>query len=80
MRKIVFDIETCAFPFESLSESQQEYLLRYTDKEKDKNNTDRYSITPVDFEVRLNLPPLYEIFRTYKKEASKSRLWFKVFR
>ena len=50
------------------------------DKEKDKNNTDRYSITPVDFEVRLNLPPLYEIFRTYKKEASKSRLWFKVFR
>ncbi|MFA6524423.1 MAG: AAA domain-containing protein [Candidatus Paceibacterota bacterium] len=38
------------------------------DKEKDKNNTDRYSITPVDFEVRLNLPPLYEIFRTYKKE------------
>ena len=37
MRTIVFDIETCAYPFESLSESQQEYLLRYTDKEKDKN-------------------------------------------
>ncbi|RPI68397.1 MAG: 3'-5' exonuclease, partial [Ignavibacteriales bacterium] len=33
MRKIVFDIETCAFPFESLSESQQEYLLRYAEKE-----------------------------------------------
>lgn len=38
------------------------------EKEKDKNNVDRYTITPVDFEVRLNLPPLYEIFRTYKKE------------
>jgi len=37
LRTIVFDIETCAYPFESLSESQQEYLLRYTDKEKDKN-------------------------------------------
>ena len=33
MRKIVFDIETCAFPFDSLSESQQEYLLRYAEKE-----------------------------------------------
>lgn len=33
MRQIVFDIETCAFPFESLSESQQEYLLRYSEKE-----------------------------------------------
>ncbi len=35
MRQIVFDIETCSFPFESLSESQQEYLLRYAEKEKD---------------------------------------------
>lgn len=33
MHRIVFDIETCAFPFESLSESQQEYLLRYSEKE-----------------------------------------------
>ncbi len=35
MRRIVFDIETCAYPFESLSESQQEYLLRYTQKKTD---------------------------------------------
>ena len=35
MRKIVFDIETCAYPFESLAESQKEYLLRYADKEPD---------------------------------------------
>jgi uncharacterized protein YprB with RNaseH-like and TPR domain len=35
MRKIVFDIETCSFPFNSLSESQQEYLLRYAEKETD---------------------------------------------
>lgn len=35
MRKIVFDIETSAYPFESLSESQQEYLLRYAEKETD---------------------------------------------
>ncbi len=35
MRRIVLDIETCAYPFESLSESQQEYLLRYAEKETD---------------------------------------------
>ena len=35
MRTIVFDIETSAYPFESLTESQQEYLLRYAEKEKD---------------------------------------------
>ena len=35
MRRIVFDIETCAYPFETLSESQKEYLLRYAEKEPD---------------------------------------------
>ncbi len=35
MRKIVFDIETCSYPFENLSESQQEYILREAQKEKD---------------------------------------------
>jgi 3'-5' exonuclease len=35
MRRIIFDIETCCFPFESLAESQQEYLLRYAEKEAD---------------------------------------------
>lgn len=36
-RQIVFDIETCAVPFDSLSESQQEYILRAAEKEKDEN-------------------------------------------
>jgi len=35
MRRIVFDIETCAYPFETLTESQREYLFRYADKEPD---------------------------------------------
>lgn len=35
MRTIIFDIETSAYSFESLSESQQEYLLRYANKEND---------------------------------------------
>lgn len=35
MRKLIFDIETSSYPFESLSESQREYLLKYADKETD---------------------------------------------
>ena len=33
--KLVFDIETTGYSFEDLSESQQEFLLRYADKERD---------------------------------------------
>ena len=33
--KIVFDIETAGYDFETLSESQQEYLLRYVEQEPD---------------------------------------------
>lgn len=36
MRTIVFDIETSSYPFDSLNESQREYLLRYAEKEKNK--------------------------------------------
>jgi DNA polymerase elongation subunit (family B) len=41
MRKIVFDIETSAYPFESLSDSQQEYLLRYAQKELDPDKKEK---------------------------------------
>jgi len=37
MRRIIFDIETCAYPVESLRESQQEYLLRYSEKETEED-------------------------------------------
>ncbi len=42
MRKIIFDIETSAYPFESLSESQQEYLLRYSEKETDPDKKQKH--------------------------------------
>ena len=34
---LVFDIETVGYEFETLSESQQEYLLRYVEREKDES-------------------------------------------
>ena len=33
--KLVFDIETVGFDLNSLSESQQEFILRYSEKETD---------------------------------------------
>ncbi len=41
MRRIVFDIETCSYPFESLSQSQREYLLRYAEKESDPDKKEK---------------------------------------
>ena len=35
--EIVFDIETSAFDFDTFSESQQEFILRYAEKEPDEN-------------------------------------------
>lgn len=32
---LVFDIETASFDFDTLTESQQEYILRYAEREKD---------------------------------------------
>lgn len=37
MRRIIFDIETCGYNFEELAESQQEYLMRYVEREKDED-------------------------------------------
>jgi len=41
MRQVIFDIETVSFPFETLSESQQEYLLRDAQKINDQKEKDK---------------------------------------
>jgi len=41
MRQVVFDIETVSFRFETLSESQQEYLLRDAQKIEDQKEKDK---------------------------------------
>lgn len=39
--KLIFDIETVGYEFNSLSESQQEYLLRYAEKEPDEEKRNK---------------------------------------
>lgn len=53
--KLVFDIETAAYRFEELSESQQEYLLRYADRETDDKIREGKT---ADAKRYLNLYPL----------------------
>jgi 3'-5' exonuclease len=47
MNKVVFDIETLSYPFESFDEGQQEYLLKFakTDEEREEA-IQRLSLTP----------------------------------
>ena len=53
--KLVFDIETSGYDLESLSESQQEFLLRYAEKEADEEIKQR----KIDEAVRyMSLYPL----------------------
>ncbi len=35
MKRLIFDIETVGYEFDTLSPSQQEYILRYAEREKD---------------------------------------------
>lgn len=39
--RVVIDIETVGYDFEALSDSQQEYILRYAEKEKDNDLKDQ---------------------------------------
>jgi DNA polymerase elongation subunit (family B) len=52
--KIVFDIETSGFPLETFSESQQEYLMRYVEKEKDEKIRSEKELEAIRY---LNLYP-----------------------
>jgi len=52
--KIVFDIETSGFPLETFSESQQEYLMRYVEKEKDEELRSEKELEAIRY---LNLYP-----------------------
>ena len=53
--KLVFDIETVGFQFDNLTESQQEFILRYADKEPEKESRDLKRDEAIRF---LSLYPL----------------------
>lgn len=52
MNRVVFDVETLAFPFASFDESQQEYLLKFAKTEEEREETiQRLSLTPFTAQI-----------------------------
>jgi 3'-5' exonuclease len=76
MRKIVVDIETCAFPFESLSESQQEYIIRYAEKEKDEELRKELINDAIRFTSLYPLTAKVIVIGIYDIEKEKSFIYY----
>lgn len=76
MRKIVVDIETCAFPFESLSESQQEYIIRYAEKEKDETVRNEMVEDAIRFTSLYPLTAKVIVIGIYDIEKEKSFIYY----
>ncbi len=53
--KLVFDIETVGYNFESLEESQQEFILRYSEKETRQEEREKLKLEAIRY---LSLYPL----------------------
>ncbi len=52
MNRVVFDIETMGFPFESFDETQQEYLLKFAKNEEERlEAVKRLSLTPFTAQI-----------------------------
>jgi len=76
MRRIVFDIETCAYPFESLSESQQEYLLRYAEKESDPEKKSAMADDAVRYTSLYPFTAKCIVIGLYDVESEKSFVYY----
>ncbi|MDR3627533.1 MAG: ribonuclease H-like domain-containing protein [Ignavibacteriaceae bacterium] len=85
MRQVVFDIETVSFPFETLAESQQEYLLRDAQKsdnqkEKEKKIDDSIRYTSLyPFTAKVIVIGLYDVQKEKSfiyYESSENEEWF----
>jgi len=52
MNRVVFDIETLGFPFESFDEAQQEYLLKFAKNDEEREEAiQRLSLTPFTAQI-----------------------------
>jgi len=76
MRRIVLDIETCAYPFESLSESQQEYLLRYAEKATDPGKKQEQTDQAIRYTSLYPLTAKCVAIGIYDIDKSKSFVYY----
>jgi 3'-5' exonuclease len=76
MRTIIFDIETSAYPFESLSESQQEYLLRYANRENDPEAKERMEVDAIRYMSLYPFTAKVIAIGLYDVEKKKSFVYY----
>ncbi len=76
MRRIIFDIETSCYPFESLTESQQEYLLRFAEKESDEELKNRKKDDAIRYLSLYPFTAKIVAIGIYDVEKEKSFVYF----
>lgn len=76
MRTIIFDIETSSYPFESLSESQQEYLLRYANRENDPEIKDQKESDAIRYMSLYPFTAKVVAIGLYDVEKNKSFVYY----
>lgn len=76
MRRIVFDIETCSFPFNTLSASQQEYLLKYAEKESDPEKKQQITDEAIRYTSLYPFTAKCIVIGIYDVEKEKSYIYY----
>lgn len=76
MRRIVFDIETCSFPFNTLSASQQEYLLKYAEKESDPEKKQQMTDEAIRYTSLYPFTAKCIVIGIYDIEKEKSYIYY----
>ncbi|MGQ9798725.1 MAG: ribonuclease H-like domain-containing protein [Ignavibacterium sp.] len=76
MRRIVFDIETSSYPFESLAASQREYLLKYADKETDPEKKQQMTDEAIRYTSLYPFTAKCIVIGIYDIEKEKSYIYY----
>lgn len=76
MRRIVFDIETCSYPFNKLSASQQEYLLKYAEKESDPEKKQQMTEEAIRYTSLYPFTAKCIVIGIYDIEKEKSYIYY----
>lgn len=76
MRRIVFDIETCSYPFSKLSASQQEYLLKYAEKETDPEKKQQMTDEAIRYTSLYPFTAKCIVIGIYDIEKEKSYIYY----
>ncbi len=76
MKRIVFDIETCSYPFESISPSQQEYLLKYAEKETDSSKKQQMTEEAIRYTSLYPFTAKCIVIGIYDIEKGKSYVYY----